>query len=194
MFFFSVSVLRLKRLPLVVSVLCVLCVSVVKNPLFVAVLHRTRMVAARMSTTPCSLGARYSINVRHQFEAFSALHASLISVGAPSLHDMHIFDVNKCTYLYRQPAPPTLRKLPENAFNVAKCGSTSGRAVLQRSHRALWVWFIPHRSLQCGGSRDNAYPPRSTDVVLEHPVVHSVKSSHILATANRCAIIYTVSP
>jgi hypothetical protein len=85
-----------------VSVLCVLCVFVVKNPLSVAVLHRTRTVAARMSTTPCINRARYSLDVRYRFGAFSALNTSPNSVGRLPLHDMHIFDVNKCTYLYRQ--------------------------------------------------------------------------------------------
>jgi hypothetical protein len=64
-----------------VAVLCVLCAFVVKEPLSVAVLHRTRMVVARKSTTPCLKGARYKPNVRHQYGAFSPLHASLISIG-----------------------------------------------------------------------------------------------------------------
>jgi hypothetical protein len=64
-----------------VSVLCVLCVSVVKKPLSVAVLHRTRTIAARMSTTSWLNHARYSLDVGHSCGAFSAHHASPISVG-----------------------------------------------------------------------------------------------------------------
>ncbi len=64
-----------------VAVLYVLCVFVVKSPLFVSVLHRTRMAPARMSTTLCLKGVRYSLNVGHQCEVFSPPHASLISVG-----------------------------------------------------------------------------------------------------------------
>jgi hypothetical protein len=68
-------------MPFSVAVLCVLCAFVVKMLLSVAVLHRTSIVAAPKSTTPCLLGARYSLNVRHRYGAFSTLHASLISVG-----------------------------------------------------------------------------------------------------------------
>ncbi len=99
----DVSVLRLKRLLLVcpslclffVSVLCVLRVFVVENPLSVAVLHRSSFiphrshrVAARKSTTPCLLGARSGHNVGHQYGPFSALHASPISVGRLPSHDI----------------------------------------------------------------------------------------------------------
>jgi hypothetical protein len=110
---------------------CVLCVFVVKNPLSVAVLHRSSFiphrshrVAARKSTTPCLLGARYSTNVRHHNRPFSALHAPSISVGRFQSHDMHIFDVNKCTYLYRQP-PSSALPGPIKQF---KCGETWGSA------------------------------------------------------------------
>jgi hypothetical protein len=90
-----------------VSVLCVLCLFVVKNPLSAAVLHRTRMIAARMSTTPCLNHARYSLDVGHPCRAFSALHASLISVDRflymtqliPMSSNVIIFMVN----LPRQP-------------------------------------------------------------------------------------------
>ncbi len=64
-----------------VSVLCVLCVFVVKNPLSVALLHRTRMAAARKSSTPCLLGVRYSFDGGYQYGAFSTLCAAPISVG-----------------------------------------------------------------------------------------------------------------
>ncbi len=89
MFFFSVSVL------------CVLCVFVVKS-FSVAVLHRTRIAAARMSTTPCLLGARYSHDVMHQFRAFSPLLASLISVGNLAEHYMINRNVIKCHHSYGQ--------------------------------------------------------------------------------------------
>jgi hypothetical protein len=96
---------------------------------------------------------------------------------------MHIFDVIKCNHFNRQP-PSSAFSPPQKLFPM--WGNVGG----------------------CADSRDNAYPRRSTDVVAKHPptytgihrpntaclVVQPVKSSHILATANGCAIIYTVSP
>ncbi len=60
---------------LCVRSLCSLCLCG-ENLLFVAVLHRTRMVAARMSTTPSFNDARPGAG----YEAFSRLCASPISV------------------------------------------------------------------------------------------------------------------
>jgi hypothetical protein len=85
-----------------VAVLCVLCVFVVKNPLSIAALHRTCMVAAQKSTAPCLNGARLSTNVRHQYGAFSARPASSISVGCLLNDDMINRNVIKCNHLYRQ--------------------------------------------------------------------------------------------
>jgi hypothetical protein len=110
-----------------VSVLRVLCAFVVKGPSSVAVQHRTRMAPARMSTTPCLNGVRYSLDVGYQFGAFSRLHAASISVGAPSLHDMHNRSVNKCTYLYRQLPPSALwnrAKTIQMWGNVGVCATT----------------------------------------------------------------------
>ncbi len=117
-----------------VSVLCVLCVFVVK-PSSVAVLHRSHRalwvsfiphrshrVAARKSTTPCINQARYSINVRHQYRALSRLHTISISVSHAPQHDMHIFDVNKCTYLYRQLPPSPLSPPHKNNSNLGNAG------------------------------------------------------------------------
>ena len=90
--------------------------------LFSRPLHRTCMVAARKSFTPRSNVAHRSRNVRHQNGPFSALHAPSLSVAAPSLHDMHIFDVNKCTYLYGQLPSPALLEHPRTSsmwLNVA---------------------------------------------------------------------------
>jgi hypothetical protein len=88
-------------------------------------------------------------DVTHQNRPFSSPRATSISVAALNVDDstfsmssnVIIFMVNLRHLL---PWEPT-----RNAFNVARCGSTSRRAVLHRSHCALWVSFIPHRSLQC---------------------------------------------
>ncbi len=112
-----------------VSVLCVLCVSVVKirHSSSVAVLHRSSFILHRshiphrspvtpfhrscvvparkpttralMSSTPATRG--------HPNRSFSTLRASSISVGPVPLHDMHIFDVIKCNHFYRQ-LPPSV--------------------------------------------------------------------------------------
>jgi hypothetical protein len=107
---------------------CVLCVFVVKNPFSVAVLHRalwvsfiphrSHRVAARKSTTPCLSSACYSTDVRYQYGPFSTLHASPFPVGCFPLHDMHIFDVMKCTYLYRQPPSSPLHHPTQDTSNV----------------------------------------------------------------------------
>jgi hypothetical protein len=139
-----VAVLRLKRLllasPFFVSVLCVLCAFVVKIryslPSFivhrssfpVAPLHRSGMIPPRKSTISCLLGARYSHNVGHQNRPFSALHASPISVDSFPPHDMHIFDVIKCNYLYRQPAPSPLWH-PAKQFKRGEMWGSSTRSV-----------------------------------------------------------------
>jgi hypothetical protein len=74
----------------------------------VASLHRSCVVPARVSTTPCLLGARRSTHVGHQNRPFSARRAASISVGPLPEHDMHIFDVNKCTSVYGQLPPSPL--------------------------------------------------------------------------------------
>ena len=66
-------------MPFFVAVLCVLYAFVVIP--FSSSLLGTCMAVARMSTTPCLLGARYSTDVGHPCEPFSTLCAAPISVG-----------------------------------------------------------------------------------------------------------------
>ncbi len=61
-----------------VSVLCVLCASVVKKPFSVAVLHRATALPPR---------AHRRHNVIHQSGPFSSLRAACPSVAGPNLHD-----------------------------------------------------------------------------------------------------------
>jgi hypothetical protein len=81
-----------------VSVLCVLCAFVAKNPLSVVVLHRTRIVAARRSTTPCLKGARYSLNVGHfrpsapRLSLYASAHRMTTTIAMSS--NVIIFIVN----------------------------------------------------------------------------------------------------
>jgi hypothetical protein len=87
------------------------CAFVVKNPLSVAVprpLHQSCTLPARYVATRRLNGARRRHHVRHQFGAFLTLRAPSLSVSSFPLHDMHIFNVNKCTYVYSQPLPFTL--------------------------------------------------------------------------------------
>ncbi len=110
-----------------VSVLRVLCVFVVNNPLSVPILHHSRMEPARIATTPRSNVAHRSRNVRHQIRPFSALHASSVSVDPFQFHDTIKYDVNKCTYLYGQPPASALCRPTKNASNMGNVGDFINR-------------------------------------------------------------------
>ena len=124
-----------------VAVLCVLCAFVVKNPLSAALLHRsrralwvpflhrTRMVAARMSTTSRFAGARHGTDVGTNVGHFrpSAPPPSLLAASlTPTKIAKIIFNVIKCNHVYGQPPSSTLwnptKTLPMWG-NVGVCGS-----------------------------------------------------------------------
>ncbi len=88
-------------------------------------LHRSCTLPARPVTVRRLNAARYSLDVTHQYGAFSPLHASLISVGRFQIHDMHIFDVIKCNYLYRQPPRSALWHPFKHASNVGERATPS---------------------------------------------------------------------
>jgi hypothetical protein len=76
---------------------------------------------ARASTTRRSNVTHRSRHVRHQNRLFSPLPAPSVSVGPLQTMYMHIFDVNKCTYLCRQ-LPPLPSATPKPVQFMGKCG------------------------------------------------------------------------
>ena len=117
-------------MPFSVSVLCVLCAFVVKFPFSVSVphrflvafLYRSRALPAHYTPAGCSNVIHPSRQLGHRNRPCSPLPASSISVGPLQTYVHTIFNVNKCTYLYRQ-LPSSYAHPPKNALNVAKCGS-----------------------------------------------------------------------
>jgi hypothetical protein len=65
----------------------------------VAFLHRMCLVAARMSSTPCLLGARYSTDIGHPCEPFSTLCAVPISAGRFSHSNKNSKDNFQCNQM-----------------------------------------------------------------------------------------------
>ena len=90
--------------------------------LFSRPVYQTCTVAARKSPTPRSNVMHRRRHVGHQNGPFSALHAPSISVGNPAAHDMHIFDVNNCTYVYGQLPSPTFWRATKPNSNVGNVG------------------------------------------------------------------------
>jgi hypothetical protein len=105
---------------LCVRSLCSLCLCG-ENLLFVAVLHRTRMVAARMSTTPSFMMRAPVPDMRH-FQG-SAPPPSLWTASlTPTKIAKLIFNVIKCNHFYGQP-PSSALWHPSKSF---KCGEMWG--------------------------------------------------------------------
>jgi hypothetical protein len=120
------------------------------HPSLVSTLYRKCAEAAWMSTIPCSNVIHRNRDVGHQCGAFSRHRASSLSVGRSPLHDMHIFDVNKCTYVYRQLPSSPLWHPHKNVFNVAKCGAVRhlASAVIRTSsfivdRSSFQMWGLP---------------------------------------------------
>ncbi len=109
-------------MPFSVVVLCVLCAFVVKNPLSAALLHRTCMMDARISTTSRLDPARPQPQCRAPiWGIFRPSYPFHLCWSQPT-HDMFILDVIKCTYLYRQ--LPLSAVLPPSSLilHPFKCG------------------------------------------------------------------------
>jgi hypothetical protein len=102
-----------------VSVLCVLCAFVVKNPSPVALLNRSRPHPAHYTPALCSNVIHPSNHVGHQNRPLSPLPAPSISVRPLQTCVHAIFNVIKCNHFYRQ-LPPFARCHPTRNLSTVE--------------------------------------------------------------------------